>query len=435
MSSRDAQSDSFLNSDVVDNDFFISIVERKLNIIRDKFKLRLILISPAIGKNENFVSIVYRAKIKIELLDNNERQSVDVILKVLLSTLEEFKKFSVFPRERFMYENIIASFEKIWIERANEKVEFAPRCIKFETDPYEIIVLDDLKANGYEMLDRKIGLNLAQSKLALNKLAKFHAASAIRYQKDGIVETFLDRKASIPPEMMTEENSFLKGFMEIYYAFIEAIRSFGDCDKYADKIAAWDRQKILGCWVIVAEPMRCGFTALNHGDFWLNNMLFKGEDINEPNDMLMIDFQGNTWAGPGIDLHYFIVSSVINDVKVDKFDELIKYYHDELVESLTKLKYDQHIPTLDEVYTDLMDKAHTAVTSLFFIMFVTKYDHSEEINLEVLMKGNSEPEFYQRIFHNENYKKALKQWLPFMDERGYLDVMLPTKEDKQINGY
>lgn len=183
MSSRDEQSESFLNSDVVNDDFFISIIESKLNITRDKFKLRLALLSPATGKNENFVSIVYRVKIKFQLHETQELKFIDVVLKVLLTTLEDLKKFSVFPRERFMYEDVIASFEKIWLERANEIIEFGPQCIKVETDPYEIIVLDDLKASHYVMLDRKIGLNETQSKLALSKLAKFHAASAVRYLK------------------------------------------------------------------------------------------------------------------------------------------------------------------------------------------------------------------------------------------------------------
>lgn len=182
MASRDEQSNSFSNSDTIGDDFFIEIVESKLNIKRDKFKLRLVLLSPATGKNENFMSVVYRAKIKIEILETKERQSVDVIIKALLTTMKEFKEFSVFPRERFIYENVLTSFENIWLERAGEEIKFGPRSIKFETDPYEIIVLDDLKAEGYEMLDRKVGLNMEQSKLLLTKLAKFHAASAIRYQ-------------------------------------------------------------------------------------------------------------------------------------------------------------------------------------------------------------------------------------------------------------
>jgi ATP-dependent exoDNAse (exonuclease V) alpha subunit len=183
MASKDEQSDLFLASDAMSDDFFIDIVEKKLKIARDKFKLRLVVITPAAGKNENFVCVVYRAKVKIQLLETKENVSVDVIIKALLSTLKEFKEFGVFPRERFMYENILKSFEDIWYERTGKEIQFAPRSIKFETDPYELIVMDDLKAMEYAMLDRKIGADFSQTKVMLCKLAKFHAASAIRYQK------------------------------------------------------------------------------------------------------------------------------------------------------------------------------------------------------------------------------------------------------------
>lgn len=182
MASKDEQSSIFLDSDAVSDDFFIDIVVKKLNIKRDAFKLRLVLLSPATGKNENFVSVLYRANIKIEIIETKVRQTVDVIVKALLSTMEELKAFSVFPRERFVYEDILSSYEKIWLDNGVE-VCYGPKSIKFETDPYEIIVLDDLKSAGYEMLDRKVGLNMVQTKLLLKKLAEFHAASAIRFQK------------------------------------------------------------------------------------------------------------------------------------------------------------------------------------------------------------------------------------------------------------
>jgi hypothetical protein len=185
MASRDAQSDNFLNSDAIDDEFFIDIVERKLKITRDKFKLRLVFIAPATGKNENYVSVVYRAKINVEILETGERKMVNVIIKALLTTVQQMKEFAVFEREILMYQDIIESFEKLWVDVTGEEKEvgFGPKCIKIASQPYEIIVLDDLKAEGFEMLNRKVGINLDQAKLALAKLAKFHAASAIRLEK------------------------------------------------------------------------------------------------------------------------------------------------------------------------------------------------------------------------------------------------------------
>lgn len=183
MTTRELQSDTFLSSDALSDEFFIKTIENKLKIARDKFKLGFVIISPATGTNENFVCVVYRAKVKIQLLETNENVSVDIIIKALLSTMKEMKEFGVFPRERFMYENILQSFEDIWCERTGSEIQFAPKSLNFATDPYEIIVMEDLKAMNYQMLDRKVGADFAQAKVLLSKLAKFHATSAIRYRK------------------------------------------------------------------------------------------------------------------------------------------------------------------------------------------------------------------------------------------------------------
>lgn len=181
--SRDDQSEHFLNSDIVNDDFICSIVERKINLARKNFKVLLVLIMPAITKTENYMSNIFRVKIKIQLLETNEKISINVVLKVLLAIYEMFGKFGVFERECIMYKEVIPSFEKIWLEKANEAVKFVPQLLKIKTVPYEILVMEDLFSIGFEMLDRKLGMTLEQAKFSLTKLAKLHAASAVRYQK------------------------------------------------------------------------------------------------------------------------------------------------------------------------------------------------------------------------------------------------------------
>lgn len=182
MTAREKECEEFLDCEILSDDFFIEIVERKLKIQREKFKLRLVLIRSAAANNENYNALMYRAKIKVKLLENGENTNVDVIIKALLKT-DYSAAFSYFDREKLLYENVLASFEKLWLERANEVVEFGPQSYKFESTPYELIVMEDLKASHYEMLDRKIGCTLPQAKSLLSKLAKFHAASAVRYDK------------------------------------------------------------------------------------------------------------------------------------------------------------------------------------------------------------------------------------------------------------
>lgn len=182
MSLQDAQSEAFLGSDAICDEFFVDIVETKLNIPRNKFKLRLVLLSPATVKNENYASVLYRVKIKIEMVDTKEKASVDVIIKAMIASVKQMKECSVFARERLIYEKFLRNFEKLWFDRTGEDILFGPRSIKFETDPYDIIVLDDLKAENFQMMNRKVGLDLPHAKILLSKLAKFHAISAVSNQ-------------------------------------------------------------------------------------------------------------------------------------------------------------------------------------------------------------------------------------------------------------
>lgn len=45
------------------------------------------------------------------------------------------------------------------------------------------LILEDLKANGYKLVDRKYGLDFAHLKLCLRKVAKFHACTATLYEQ------------------------------------------------------------------------------------------------------------------------------------------------------------------------------------------------------------------------------------------------------------
>lgn len=157
---------------------------------------------------------------------------------------------------------------------------------------------------------------------------------------------------------MPEDSPFVEGFTNMFEAFAAAVKNYGDCDEYADKIARWSKQKLMTQFIDIAEPMQCGFQILNHGDLWLNNMMFKSDEDNNALDVSMIDFQGPFWASPTSDLFYFLMTSVADDIKIDQFDHLIKFYHERLTDALKKLKYDQNVPALEELHADLLDKGY-----------------------------------------------------------------------------
>lgn len=168
--------------------------------------------------------------------------------------------------------------------------------------------------------------------------------------------------------------------------------------------------------------MKCGFINLCHGDLWINNIMFKGDDVK------MFDYQATAWASPAYDIFYFLLTSISDEVKVKNFDNLIEFYHEKLNEGLKKLGYEKHIPTLSEIHEDLMGKGTFATVCILFLLFIFKYDSSEELNLQMIMGQVDDVEelekMYIWIYRNETYKKAIKTWLPFLNEKGFLDCML-----------
>jgi thiamine kinase-like enzyme len=171
--------------------------------------------------------------------------------------------------------------------------------------------------------------------------------------QEGILQSFFDRKGSTPP--IDESSPFAAGFLRIIEGFIKAVDNYGDCDNYAAKIKSWNKQKLMSQYIDVSDPMRCDFVVMNHGDLWLNNMMFKFEN-GKPLEVSMIDYQAPFWGSPANDILYFLLTSVQDDIKVEHFDEFIEFYHEQLSTSLKKLNYDRHIPTLAELHIDLLDK-------------------------------------------------------------------------------
>ncbi|KAG5683046.1 hypothetical protein PVAND_012353 [Polypedilum vanderplanki] len=420
MSTKEVREKELFDSGVLDDEFFIEIVSKKLNITRDDFKIRLVLINPATGENENFVSIVYRAKINIEILASKERKFVDVIIKVMLTNTLEQEEFSLFSREILLYEVLIPSFENIWKERTNKNVKFGPQCLKVTTKPYEIIVLDDLKAEGYEMMNRKIGLDVHQTKLVLSKLAEFHAASAICYLKDGEISKQLDRTHGID-EFLTDDDPYNEAFARTLEEFKKVVREIEGLEKESKIIDLWKPEVMIKSFLISAEPMKCGFKCLNHGDNWVNNLMFKIDENCETISTKLIDFQLSYWGSPIGDLFYFLFTSVEDDVKVDGFDELIEHYHSELSDFLKELSFDGHIPTLSELQSELTDKKEYGLSMMLEVMCIVKYNSNEKFTIDMIMDPNKlNQAIFDRIFRNKSYIKCIKTLLPFLYKRGFL---------------
>lgn len=121
-----------------------------------------------------------------------------------------------------------------------------------------------------------------------------------------------------------------------------------------------------------------GFSVLNHGHVWSNNLLFKYRD-NEPVDALLIDFKHAFIGSPVVDLMFFLTTSVAYDVTRNYKDELLYTYHTKLSDTLAALQFDGHVPSLLELHLDFLKRG---IFELMLTLTVAPYLRSVDCLVE-----------------------------------------------------
>lgn len=160
------------------------------------------------------------------------------------------------------------------------------RCLKIvEKGETEILVMSDLKDEGYGMMDRLEGLNEEATLLVLDRVAKFHASSVAYKEQYGELAPLLMRKV-MPKNACDMTIKYTLPKVEVLAKaaekwgmdkeLVQAIRKWGD-NMYSETVKVMD-----------PETAPEDFQVLCHGDLWLNNMMFKTEDTKTVEDVILV---------------------------------------------------------------------------------------------------------------------------------------------------
>lgn len=103
--------------------------------------------------------------------------------------------WKVFDKEKLSYSCYIPEFEQMF-RNVNKPIKFGPNY--YETSSAlapttELIILEDLGNRGFKNANRQQGLDMKHTLAVLEKLAQFHAASAVRYELKGAYPNVYDR--------------------------------------------------------------------------------------------------------------------------------------------------------------------------------------------------------------------------------------------------
>ncbi|XP_075145021.1 uncharacterized protein LOC142220043 [Haematobia irritans] len=353
-------------------------------------------------KGENYLSALYKLDVKFMRSDIDcDVQERSFIVKTrleneLISELEE--NFNVFVREAQYYTNIANEIQNLM------NIDFGPKTIYIDD---RIIVMENLKLRGYSIADVKVGLNKSQCQLVLRQLAKFHAVSMVLYKKNPDMFRF-----HLPGNISEHPSPIHMMYERCIKSTIEYCNCQEDLQIFVPKLDTFGAKIIAKLINVYSRHINDTFHVLNHGDVWVNNLMFHER---EPS-VLFIDFQEGFFGSPGIDLNYFIFTSWQPEVFENHFDDLVALYHKTLCETLNDLQYRERIPTLSDVQREIYSKGFHGLATATCLLPILINKHAELSDPENFILDTNEAQQNRRtIFHNPFYGERLNIFLKYFD--------------------
>ncbi|KAH8288323.1 hypothetical protein KR054_001150 [Drosophila jambulina] len=310
----------------------------------DRLKVLKIWSKAATGKGENFVGIMTRIYVNYQLGDGSVQEKSYIVKQALpedVPQAEVFFEYELYTREMDMYEFVLRKMKEL-LQEAGLSGRLTADAITVDRE-HSTMILEDLAPYKYVNADRVKLLDVPHTKLTLEMLAKFHAAGVVLKQRH--------------PELIT--NCFYTHFFsrdkvayrEVYTGMFRALLRFVDGQpnlkkNYGDKLAKLSSH-IMEYGARVFDVENNELQTLTHGDCWTTNVMFHYDAEGNPQSVVAIDFQLGSWTSPAIDLHYFLTTSLREELK-DREAELVAHHYSALKSYFEKLSYTGLVPSLEE---------------------------------------------------------------------------------------
>lgn len=339
----------YLKEQYVENFLKIYFKDSSLKVLN-------IVAKPAIAKGESFCSIMTRVKVTYKMDVGKDSKDIQFLIKSTYNNnpylAGVLREYDIYNTEMQLYENVFPKLQQMLYD-IGDKDQLCAKTIHVDYKR-ELMVIEDLALRKFFTPNRLNGMNEDHVKFSLKKLATMHATAAVFNERhNGALEKYT---RGIFNRHVNRYGLFFECVIKVCAKFAESCPELGIY--YRDKLL-----KLVPYCVEYAtrcyDPKPDHFLTLNHGDLWTNNVMAQYTDEKEKtkvNDVLLIDFQYCNWTSPAVDIHYFFSTSLDDDLCLNGQPKLIQYYHQVLSETLEKLGYKKHIPSLHELNVQLLER-------------------------------------------------------------------------------
>lgn len=256
--------------------------------------VRHVIFSAGSAAGDNYCGEIIRAKVKFSR-GGAVKTQLSLIIKCIQSSpvTDILIKSGIFNNEENMFLIVLPKIEKI-LEQT-----ISPRCYFTCVEPSRTIFMDDLKPFGFILANRTKKLDLEHSTLVMKNLGQLHAGSMVFAEKYPEDANKLSKPTMLPSNKDEVNPIQYSVFGKTFKSFINLI---AEMPKFV-KIS-WKLRKFSEDFIVIAgqcyDNSLDKIKVINHGDCWINNMMFKYLDKK------LVDFR---FVGfPNFPLTFLIIS-------------------------------------------------------------------------------------------------------------------------------
>ncbi|XP_046834315.1 uncharacterized protein LOC124431008 [Vespa crabro] len=365
------------------------------------------------AKGTNFLSDLYRLTFKLKRSTKTNDKKHSVVIKceptMDLSALEIYTRQNLFETESRIYTDVLKEIERIICQRIGPKLLYSSKDSK-------ILVMEDLKVEGYKIMDQQKGLSLLHCLLVIYKMAALHAGSVALCEKNPELA-----KSFNGGILVNTLDSFLKlSEINIINACREIRDSWSyDFHEYADKLERFaEIIKSKEDTACIYQYETDEFCVINHGDCWINNIMFKDNESGEPSDVLLVDYQMSVYSSPAIDLLYFLNICPENNLKYEKEDYFLKIYIRTLGNIMKTIGCITKPPTMEDLKRSMYKRRLFAIFSGIVLYPRIVSDESKTFD-EILSKSDGNTKI--NVFKKEEAIVSVRKCIKHMNQQCYFD--------------
>ncbi|KZC08001.1 PREDICTED: uncharacterized protein LOC107186316 [Dufourea novaeangliae] len=385
------------------------------------FQIKSLEWKPLTAPGENFGSVMLA--MNVTLTRANRTETLNLVAKLPPTSaylLELFNSPVTFRKELKFYSIMTREFEKLQLESGVKKQDICVLAPKFyggrlglcdpeKFDEHAVIILENLKYNGYDTQDRIHGLDRKHTDFALEELAKLHAHTvALKLKKP---EIFREIVSEVLTEVLNDTTE--KCVIDMVRKAEADLKEIEEAKPYLDRVS-----RTIEFGIQLNKNSRKPeepWATLVHNDFWVNNMMFRHDARGELIGMKIVDFQLCLYDHGVYDLLFFLVSSVKKDVLDHKLSDMIDYYYRCFIKSLKTLKVDTEKFT-KRSFDELVNYCGPAKFNQCLMMAQVIQAPKESAPEMKDLKGDM---FLNRGV-DDVYREKLLQIVKLFDERGWL---------------